>query len=430
MPPLRVLWLSNKVHSRSDGAGTGSWLEPMAQALVRSGEVQLGNIAQGPVSTTTRQDCGPVQQWVVPRGRSGRDGLPASGTVAQIAKAVDEFSPDLIHVWGTEGYWGLLTARGLLQAPALLEMQGLKRTIAEVFSGGLSLAAQLACVGLKEVLRQTSIPQRRNSFAKWGVFEEEIVAGHRFISTQSTWTEAQVRAMNDTCQVFHTSRLLRAPSYSAAPWQPPSNAVVFCSAADPAPYKGLHVAIRAMSHLVARFPEIRLRIAGAHQRPGIRRDGYVAWLDRQIARLQLGANVVWLGPLTAPEIAGELCHCSAVVIPSFVESYCVALAEALFLGAPAVVSYTGGTAHLAGDEETALFFPPGDDAMCAYQLERTISDERLASRLSRNARDAAVVICHRQRIVQNQLAIYRQMHSAVAGVGGSQAGSDLAGEMS
>jgi len=68
--------------------------------------------------------------------------------------------------------------------------------------------------------------------------------------------------------------------------------------------------------------------------------------------------------------------------------------------------------------------------MCAYQLERTISDERLASRLSRNARDAAVVICHRQRIVQNQLAIYRQMHSAVAGVGGSQAGSDLAGEMS
>lgn len=414
MPSLRILWLSNKMQSERDSTGTGSWLDAMARELTHCGEVQLGNIAHGSVPTTTRQDYGPVQQWIVPsRLKLGRNGLPSREVVAQIVNAVHEFSPDLIHVWGTEGCWGLLTARGLLKPPALLEMQGLKGAIAKVFAGDLSLREQMACVGPKEILRRSTIPQGRKKFAIWGAFEREMILGHRFITTQSDWLEAQVRAINGACRVFHNDFALRTPFHSASPWQPTDSLVVFCSAAYPAPFKGLHIAIRAIGLLARRFPEIQLRIAGVHQRPGIRRDGYIAWVEREVKRRGLMSNVRWLGPLPATEIASELQRCSAVVLPTFIEGYCLALAEAMILGAPAVAGYTGGTSYLAQDGVSALFFPLGDEAMCAYQLERILTNPELATHLSDQSRAIALVRNDRERIVQNQLAIYHEVIGAV-----------------
>ncbi|MHB9028474.1 MAG: hypothetical protein ACYC9O_06880, partial [Candidatus Latescibacterota bacterium] len=137
MPRLKILWLSNKLVSPNDGGGTGTWLDALAEMLISSGEVELGNIAFGPVREITRKDWGSIRQWAVPDKLPLRDGLPPRRYISAILKAVETFSPDLAQVWGTEYYWGLLTARKYITRPALLEIQGLKFAIAPVFSGGL-----------------------------------------------------------------------------------------------------------------------------------------------------------------------------------------------------------------------------------------------------------------------------------------------------
>jgi glycosyltransferase involved in cell wall biosynthesis len=413
---MQILWLSNKVLSEQDNSATGTWLDAMAQGLVRSGEVELGNIAQGSVERTTRQDYGPIRQWIVPSSaKLGRDGLPSLKTVDAIIKATEEFSPDLIHVWGTEGFWGLLTARKLVRRLALLEMQGLKGAIAQVFHGGLSSREQLACVGPKELLLQSSIFQGRRRFEAWGVFEKEIISGHRFISAHSEWMKAQVKAINHSARICRTNCALRDSFYKGTPWSFSGAPLIFCSAAYPSPFKGLHVAIRSVAILRDHLPNIHLRIAGPHQRPGIRRDGYIAWINREIRRLRLESQVSWLGSLSAPQLTDELTRCSVFVLPTFVESYGVALAEAMVVGVPSVVSFTGGTSFLAKDEDSALFFPPGDEVMCAYQLERLLRDRALAERLSLRAREIALVRNDREQIVRNQVEIYRQVLAEVNG---------------
>lgn len=415
MCKLRIIWLSNKVQSNTDRGTTGTWLDAMAHGLLQSGEVELGNIAMGAMSQTTRQDCGAIRQWIIPSRSQQRNGLLVARYISEIAHAVQEFSPDLVHVWGTESFWGLLTARGIIQYPALLEMQGLKGAIARVFAGGLSVRQQLACVGLKEILRRSTIFQGRRQFKDWGRVEREIIAGHRFITAQSMWLEAQIRAVNRDCQIFHNDFALREPFYAAESWRNPKNNVVFCSASYPSPFKGVHIAIRAIAILKERFPKIQLRIAGALQRHGIRQEGYVAWLNREARQLGVETNLRWLGPLTADQIVAELQQSSATLLPTFIEAYCLALAEAMIIGAPSVVSFVGGASLLARDEESALFFPPGDEAMCAYQLARLLTDRDLAERLSRKAREVALVRNDPQRIVENQLAIYRQVIGASGG---------------
>lgn len=407
---MKILWLSNAVLSVGDRASTGTWLDAMAQLLVLSGEVTLGNISSDKVMHLARQDCGSIKQWIVPLSTpSNRSGLPSQKVVADILQAVKEFSPDLVHVWGTESYWGLITENNKIGFPSLLEIQGLKGPYSRVFSGGLTKSEQHACIGFKELIKRRSISAEGKKYEAWGRFEREVIAGHRFITTQSPWVEAWVRASNRACRVFHTELVLRDLFYRAEPWCLPSSTIIFCSAAYPVPYKGLHDAIRVLSVLKSAVPKVRLRIAGAHQFRGIRQDGYIAWVNRLARSLGVSTQIDWLGSLTAEEIVQELQNCSVMLMPSHCETYCVALAEAIYLGVPTVTAYTGGSAWLARDGESALFFPPGDEAMCAWQIERILTDRDLAIRLSHNARTIAQVRNNPETVVKNQLEIYRQV---------------------
>jgi len=405
---MKILWLSNKVLSLQDRGATGTWLDAMAQGLCGTDSIQLGNITTGNVKRVTRQDCGAISQWVVPvSSKLDHTGLPSKKIVLDIIQAVEEFSPESVHIWGTESFWGLLTARKLIKQKSLLEMQGLKYAIAKVFHGWLSIQEQVACVGLKEILRISTIWHRRRRFSSWGVFEKEIINQHQNIVVQSKWIEAQVKAINRNCTIFESDLLLRDPFYSAEPWQYLGKHQIFCSAAYSSPFKGLHIAIRSIAILKNRFPNIVLRIAGAHHRSGLRQDGYVAWIVREVGRLGLDANVKWLGPLNALQVVSEMRTSSAMVIPSFIENCSTSMQEAMLVGTPVVATYTGGLPSLAKDGESALFFPLGDEAMCAYQLYRILTDLDLSTQLAQQSRDRALERNNRERIIKNQLNSYR-----------------------
>jgi glycosyltransferase involved in cell wall biosynthesis len=322
---------------------------------------------------------------------------------------IDEFSPDLVHVWGTECNWGLLTGRNMLNFPVLLEMQGLRGIISQVFDGGLTFQEQLACIGLKEILRGASIGRRSKQFKDWGLIDQEIIKSHQLISCHSDWMLAHVRAINKIARIFRNEPMVRKIFFEKYPWKYSGNPVLFCSVAYPLPFKGLHIAIRSLAILKQRIPKIHLRIAGSIQRSGFRQEGYIGWINREISRLHLQEDITWLGPLSAQEIVDEISNCSAFVLPTYIESYCVTLAEAMVLGAPTVVTFNGGTSFLASDNETALFFPPGDEVMCAYQIERLMINRSLAESISNKAREIAVVRNDPDKVTQRQVKIYQSV---------------------
>ncbi|MBT8339051.1 MAG: glycosyltransferase family 4 protein [Desulfatitalea sp.] len=408
---MRILWFSNGRLSANDPKSTGSWLAGMARGLAASGHVDLANITSGRVSEITREDHELVVQWVVPLVyRLSQKGLPPRATITAIAKAVESFAPDLVHVWGTENYWGLLTARGLTRARTLLEMQGIKREIAWVFHGGLTFKEQVACTGVKEILRMNTLWQEKARFRRWGRLENEMLAGHRYIGAQTDWIAAQVKCVNQHATIYHNDRLLRRPFYTEnEAWSPHRTSELFCLASSPAAYKGLHVVVRAHALLRKRFPALILSIGGGLLTKGIRRNGYIAWLQGEIDGLGLKDHVRWLGALDAREIIACMRRASAVIIPSFIENCCNAMQEAMKVGAPVVASYAGGLPCLARDEASALYFPMGDAAACASRIEQVLTHPELAESLSRAARSVAATRNCPERIISRQLEIYMQV---------------------
>jgi glycogen(starch) synthase len=73
--------------------------------------------------------------------------------------------------------------------------------------------------------------------------------------------------------------------------------------------------------------------------------------------------------------------CDWIAIPSFYDGLPNVLVEAAALGVPMIASRAGGMADVLVDGETALMFEPGDEARCAWALQRAArlpEPERLA----------------------------------------------------
>ncbi len=408
---MRALWFSNCPLAAEDAGSSGTWLDAMGKLLGQSGEVRLSVIAHGVVKEVKRQDIAGVRQYVIPIQRPGRSGLPRAELVSQITRLCKECRPDLVHVWGTESYWGLLTARKYIAAPTLITLQGLRYSVSPVYFGGMSSSERKAATAPRDIARWLLGRDPAAGHRRWARHEVEILRAHRWACVQTPWQEAHLRVHRPDAVVDRIDLPLRPAFYEASGWRAPSGRRIFCSAAWGQPYKGLHTAIRALALVKRRHPDVELRIAGVDANRGLRGDGYRRWLQTEVDRLGLGDQVHWLGPLPAARIVEELAASAMMVIPTFVESYCMALAEAMFLGTPTVVSFTGGTSFLGSDNETCLMFPPGDEAMCAYQMERLLADADLAWNISRAARAVAVPRHEPQATAQAQLAFYKKILS-------------------
>lgn len=360
----------------------------------------------------TRLDWEEVGQWVIPRQKIRSNGLPPSSTIAFFKKVEDEVKPDLIHIWGTESFWGMVGAKGVFKAPILLDMQGILYAYAKVFYGGLTNRELFRSIGLKEVLLPIRhLYFRKKDFERRGEHEKFVIKNTSFISVQSEWVEAHICSENPGCKIFHTGIILRNEFYTSQQWEYDQNRspVIFSSSSGSTSYKGLHVLFRALAILKLKFPNIKLRVAGTIIQNKKLQDGYTSWLLKLADELEITSSIEWLGPQTGVQIVDQFRNASVVVVPSLAETYCLALAEAMIVGVPAVVSYAGAMPELAKHNESALYFPAGDFMNCAWQVEKILRNDSLCKAISNAARATGFKRNDPEQIVTNQLKIYNEI---------------------
>lgn len=384
---IKVLWFCSDRLSAEKTNKTGTWLHSMSKGLMESGEVELFNITHAKIEKTIKEENSLVKQWILPISKLSKDGLPSKKNLHDIQKIVSEIQLDIIHVWGTESYWGLITARDIIKGKVLLEMQGLKYEICKYFYSGLSPQDLRECISLKDILRpSTSIFALKDSFSEWGELEKEMIKKHNYINTQSNWVRASIGKINNKAIKYNTLISLRNEFYEADKWniEKCTRYRIFTSTSSVISYKGLHVLIDAMGILRKDFPKISLNIASSISK-GIRQDGYTKFLFNKIKKNGLVDHINWLGPLTAQEIVNELHSANVSVIPSFIESYSVALEESLSLGVPTVASSAGAMPERGNHRETVSFFQPGNADECALEIKRIFENDDVAINLSNKA---------------------------------------------
>jgi glycosyltransferase involved in cell wall biosynthesis len=113
----------------------------------------------------------------------------------------------------------------------------------------------------------------------------------------------------------------------------------------------------------------------------------VAALQHQIDRLSLRKRVSLLGDLDRDALERQYARADVFVLPSYLEGYGMALAEAVAFGLP-VVSTTAGAIPETVPASASLLVPPGDSRALAKALASVIDDPARRATLAANARAA------------------------------------------
>ena len=177
---------------------------------------------------------------------------------------------------------------------------------------------------------------------------------------------------------------------------------VFICVARFAPQKAHDVLLRAFSRAHASDDSIRLLLVGD--------DPFGDGRQRATAlaeELGLGKNVVFAG--IRRDVPALIALSDVFVMSSLWEGLGLVFLEAMAAGLPVLSSGVSAVPEVVIDGETGLLVPPADDEALAEGFKRLAAHEELCESLGRAGRARVLAVFGLDRMVEETLAIYREV---------------------
>lgn len=406
----KILWLCNQRLSTESLKETGTWTAPLARELHDSKLVDVVYVTVGDTKNTIIEEVNGIKQWLIPNLKTcGYGQIANEKSCKEVLRIANVENPDIIHIWGVESFWGSLMLKGYINKPCIIEIQGILSSYYHFYYGGMKMEELFNSIHTKEILMPNrTLFNKKNIFRKRGEYEKKVLQVAKYINIQSTWAKEQVMNISNNAQFFNTSIILRPAFYSSSPWKLRNNSAprIFTSASAAIPYKGMHIAIKAIAELKKYYPNTRLYIAGNMIVGNHLIDGYSIYLKRLIKKYDLIDNIKLLGPLDENQIVEQLHLADVCLIPSFVETFCLAFTEAMMVGTPTVVAYSGAMPELARDRVDAVFYNPMDYISCSQRIKMLYENKVLAQNISTACRNRRFAEQNPTEIVRNQIKTY------------------------
>lgn len=335
--------------------------------------------------------------------------------VAEFESIIEGSMPDVVHIWGTEynhAYYAVIAARRLgLINRVLVDIQGITTFIAMHFLDGIPqdvIDEELNCDCSRKLIIE------RDHYCNQGEVERKILTSVYHVTGRTKWDYTCARSLNSRIKYYHNDRVLRADFYNnVGKWSDEEcvRHTIFISSAAYA-LKGFHVFIKAIEILAKRFDDLRVIVAGENPtnegKEGISQ--YGVYLKNIIENVGISKYIDFRGVLCEREMIEEMKRANVFVACSTVENSCNSLCEAMMIGTPAVVAYSGGMPSLIRDGYDGFLYQTNAPYMAASCIENIFLDHALADKLSRNGIKTAIERHSREKITERMCSIYKEIN--------------------
>ena len=309
----------------------------------------------------------------------------------EFAAIVEDCSPDIVHVFGTEYGHNLAVSRAVAalnrkgdNIKLLVGIQGIISECAKAYSDGLGENVKRNKTFRDRVKDDNILRQQEKFFAR-GEFELETVAYATDI-TGRTEFDRKWSAEHSPKAVYHPMNETLREEFYAGTWDVNEcdRHVIFMSQGD-YPLKGLHNILRIMPDIAADYPDVKLVVAGMNitkhdtLKDKIKIGNYGRYLNELITLNKLQDRVVFTGPLDAAGMKAHYLQSHAYLCASSVENSPNSMGEAMLLGLPVIAHRTGGIPSLIENEEEGLLYD--DVTQIKDILHRIWDDDAFATEL-------------------------------------------------
>ena len=154
--------------------------------------------------------------------------------------------------------------------------------------------------------------------------------------------------------------------------------------------KGVHLLLEAFASLSARYPDLRLVLAGAKTFSDAGSSPYIETLKRMAA--PLGDRIVFAGHIPRDEVPLYFSLADILMFPSvWKEPFGMVVVEAMAAELPVIAFRHGGPAEILSHEKDGVLVPFRDGAAgLAAAAERLLADEGLARAMGKAARETVM----------------------------------------
>ncbi len=346
---------------------------------------------------------------------------------------IDDFKPDMIHVFGAEFPHALAVER-VFNNPdrTLLGIQGVCSEIAKVYMANLPEEV-CSYTTFRDRYKDDSLIRQQEKYAKRGETETETIrlAGH--ITGRTQFDHSVTEKINPDATYHEMNETMRSTFYSGA-WRSVNTVEhsIFLAQGD-YPLKGFHFVLEAMPEILKEFPNTRLYVAGnsiigkikrktvtvPDEQKGasgkskyplaIRISAYGKYLKKLIRKNKLGGRVTMLGKLSAEQMKEQLLKCNVFVCPSILENSPNSMAEAMLLGVPVVASDTGGIPSMLEKNVDGLLFENGNPADLAKCINQMFREPVIAAVYGDNAKKHAMITHNPDNNFKRLMEIYEEI---------------------
>ncbi|MBP5415247.1 MAG: glycosyltransferase family 4 protein [Lachnospiraceae bacterium] len=327
---------------------------------------------------------------------------------------LNEFAPDIIHVFGTEYPHTLALVRACENKEKILvSIQGVMSACAENYFGDLpdKIIDQTT---FRDWLKKDNIRAQQNKFMKRAEFEKETLEKVCHVTGRTEFDKNEVFKINPNLNYHFMNETLRGVFYDAE-WKSERlcEHTIFVSQAD-YPLKGFHLLIEAMPEILKVFPDTHIFVAGnsitgySSLKEKIKIGTYGRYLRQLMERSKLSDRVTVLGRLDENSMKNRYEESSVYVCTSYIENSPNSLGEAMLTGTPCIVPRIGGIPSMASDDEV-MFFERGNSAQLAENIISLFGDEEKAKKMSQNSKKKARITHDDDNNFKRLLEIYKEL---------------------
>lgn len=313
-------------------------------------------------------------------------------------KIIKQFSPDIIHVHGTEKNIAQLQ-NFLKEIPVVISIQGIMMSYKPFAYNFLNINRLIKYKSLKNTVGIGGTKSMYNLFVNAYKYETDILENGKYFIGRTEWDKANICMRNNSAMYFHGEELLRDEFYKAAASWSINNCIKYTILMPGGfnPVKGLHIAIEAMYYLTKFYPQAKLivpdiinsKIKNNKLFERLIGDEYVIYVKGLIKKYQLENNIVLCERFDSTEMAKRMQAAHVFLSPTSIDNSPNTLGEATMIGVPVVTTAVGGILSILEDKKNCLFVPAGDSILMAMKLKELFDNDKLAERISKNCIELA-----------------------------------------
>jgi glycosyltransferase involved in cell wall biosynthesis len=407
---MKILWLSGNTSlysNRTKDYNSGGWIGALERKISNHCDVELA------VSFIFNDDCfkkkiGKTIYYPLDLYNSKIKKLrhnlfyEKSDEIEMQAllKVIKDFEPDLIHVWGTEISFGLISK--YTSIPVVIHLQGLLNPVFNaLFIPGVSENYFLNETGSRFFKKffnfQTLRFWKHNSNR-----EVDILENCKSLIGRTNWDKQISLLLAPKAKYHYCSELLRPSFFEANKWQSHQrNKVTMVSVLSNPAYKGIDLILKC-ANVLKNFTKIEFEwnIYGVNN---------CHFAEKLTGIKSKNVNVNLKGVANAEELISSLLISDIFVHPSYIDNSPNSVCEAQILGMPIIATNVGGVSSLIENDVTGILISANDPWILAAKIVEMKDNPELGNKLGRNGREAATQRHNSIKIVSNLVSIYQEI---------------------